>query len=193
MHIEPLSIDGAWKCRLTRHGDPRGSFAEWFRADLLLEATGRTFPVAQTNHSISARGVVRGIHFSDVPPGQAKYVYCVTGAILDVVVDLRTGSPTFGGHAKVRLDAGEPEALFIGEGLGHAFCALTEDTSVVYLVSTPYDPAHERTVSPLDPDVAIDWPADLGELVMSDKDRDAPSLAAALTDGVLPSYESCRS
>jgi dTDP-4-dehydrorhamnose 3,5-epimerase len=179
-------------CRPPRYDDPRGSFAEWFRADLLGAVTGRAFSVSQANHSTSRRGVVRGVHFSDVPPGQAKYVYCVSGAILDVAVDLRTGSPTFGRHDAVTLSAAEPVAVFLSEGLGHAFCALSDDTSVVYLVSTPYDPSREHTVSALDAELGIRWPGDLGELTMSDKDRDAPSLSAAVEQGLLPSYESCR-
>jgi dTDP-4-dehydrorhamnose 3,5-epimerase len=119
-------------------------------------------------------------------------VYCVSGAVLDVVVDLRIGSPTFGRHHGVTLTADSPAAVFISEGLGHAFCALTDDTSVVYLVSTPYDPTREHTVSPLDAELGIEWPTDLGELTLSDKDRDAPSLAAAVEAGALPSYESCQ-
>jgi dTDP-4-dehydrorhamnose 3,5-epimerase len=192
VNIEPLSFDGAWVFRPPRYADARGSFSEWFRADLLADATGREFTVSQANHSISRRGVVRGVHFSDVPPGQAKYVYCVSGAILDVAVDLRTGSPTFGRHDTVTLAAENPAAVFISEGLGHAFCALTDDTSVAYLVSTPYDPAREHTVSALDADLGIAWPAGVGELTLSDKDRTAPTLASALDRGLLPSYESCR-
>lgn len=192
MNIEPLSFDGAWVCRPPRFTDPRGSFSEWFRADRLAAATGRAFTVAQGNHSISRRGVIRGVHFADVPPGQAKYVYCVSGAVLDVAIDLRTGSPTFGQHDTVVLTADEPAAVFISEGLGHAFCALTDDTSVAYLVSTPYDPAREHTVSPLDAELGISWPGDIGELTLSDKDRDAPSLSVAVESGLLPSYEACR-
>lgn len=192
MKIEPLRLDGAWLCSPSRFTDPRGSFVEWFRGDLIAAATGRSFSICQANHSTSRRGVIRGVHFSDVPPGQAKYVYCATGGIVDIAVDLRSGSPTFGQHAAVMLSADEPRALLISEGLGHAFCALTDDTSVAYLVTTPYDPGREHTVSPFDPELALPWPEDLGDLTLSDKDRDAPSLAMAVESGVLPTYESCR-
>jgi dTDP-4-dehydrorhamnose 3,5-epimerase len=120
MIIEPLAIAGAFVCRLARHGDDRGSFAEWFRADELEAATGRGLVPLQANHSVSGRGVVRGVHFTDVPPGQAKYVYCVTGAVVDVVVDLRVGSDSFGQHCEVQLDAAEPTAVYLSEGLGHS-------------------------------------------------------------------------
>jgi len=190
--IEPLAIDGAWMCRLTRHGDDRGSFAEWFRADRLEAATGRRLVPLQANHSVSGRGVVRGVHFTDVPPGQAKYVYCVSGAILDVVVDLRVGSATFGEHCAVRMDAAEPSAVYLAEGLGHAFCSLTDNTAVSYLCSTVYNPSEDRTVSPLDPDLAIAWPVSEAELQLSPKDQGAPSLAELRDQGFLPSLAECQ-
>jgi dTDP-4-dehydrorhamnose 3,5-epimerase len=146
----------------------------------------------QANHSTSKRGVVRGVHFADVPPGQAKFVYCPVGAVLDIVVDLRVGSPTFGAVDTVVLDDVERRAVFISEGLGHAFCALRDDTSVNYLVSSVYDPVAERTVSPLDPTLGLSWPSDIGELVMSDKDVAAPSLEDAARGGILPFYDACR-
>jgi dTDP-4-dehydrorhamnose 3,5-epimerase len=191
VNIEPLAVPGAWLCTPRVVRDPRGSFLEWFRGDLLARATGRTFDIIQANHSVSRRGVVRGIHFADVPPGQAKFVYCAAGRVLDVVVDVRAGSPTYGQWCSVPLDAAQPSALFIAEGLGHAFCALTDAASVAYLISTAYDPAVERTVSPLDPMLGIAWPAEAGEPVLSDKDASAPPLAEALAAGHLPSYDAC--
>ncbi|HEX3898802.1 MAG TPA: dTDP-4-dehydrorhamnose 3,5-epimerase [Mycobacteriales bacterium] len=191
MRIEPLAVPDSWVCSPIIRRDDRGQFLEWHRGDLLAEATGRSFAVMQANHSVSARGVVRGIHLADVPAGQAKLVYCTSGAILDVIVDVRTGSPTYGAVDAVRLDAVDSRAVFISEGLGHAFCALTDDASVTYLVSTTYDPATERTVSPIDPALALPWPTDVGELRLSEKDRDAPSLAAAASAGLLPSYDAC--
>jgi dTDP-4-dehydrorhamnose 3,5-epimerase len=189
--IEALAIDGAWVCTPRRHDDSRGTFLEWFRGDLLTDATGRRFDVVQANHSVSARGVVRGVHFADVPPGQAKYVYCPRGAVLDIVVDLRVGSPTYGDHHAIRLDDTDRRGVFIAEGLGHAFCALTDSADLTYLLSTTYDPAAEHGVDPLDPALALPWPADLGPARMSDKDRSAPSLAAAADAGLLPSYDAC--
>src|SRR5947209_18016268 len=104
MDVEPLPIAGAWVLTPKQYGDDRGTFLEWFRADHLEAATGRAFAVRQANHSVSARGVVRGVHFADVPPGQAKLVYCPRGAVLDIVVDVRAGSPTYGEHVAVRHD-----------------------------------------------------------------------------------------
>ncbi|HMC71546.1 MAG TPA: dTDP-4-dehydrorhamnose 3,5-epimerase [Mycobacteriales bacterium] len=157
----------------------------------IADATGRTFEPVQANHSVSRRGTVRGIHYALVPPGQAKYVFCVRGAILDVVVDIRDGSPSYCATSAVRLDDEERRAVFIAEGLGHAFCALTETAEVTYLVSTTYNPAAERTISPLDSALTMPWPKDL-ELVLSDRDRAAPTLADARDKGELPSYDACR-
>jgi dTDP-4-dehydrorhamnose 3,5-epimerase len=190
--IEATGVDGAWLCTPRQFPDERGVFLEWFRADLLAEHTQRRFDVLQANHSISRRGTVRGLHLADVPPGQAKYVYCPRGAVLDVVVDVRAGSPTFGEHVALRLDDQDRRGLFIAEGLAHGFCALTETAEITYLVSTTYDPAVERSINPLDPDIAVPWPDDIGALVMSDKDRAAPTLQQARAAGTLPSYDACR-
>jgi dTDP-4-dehydrorhamnose 3,5-epimerase len=191
MRIEPLGIPDAWVCQPQPHSDQRGDFLEWFRSDLLHEATGRPFAVAQANHSRSSLGVLRGIHYADVDPGQAKFVYCPAGAVLDVIVDIRVGSPTFGQHAAVVLDDVERRAVFIAEGLGHAFYALREGSSVTYLISSVYDPATEHTVSPVDPALALPWPTD-HELVVSDRDAQAATLAEAGAAGKLPTYSSCR-
>jgi dTDP-4-dehydrorhamnose 3,5-epimerase len=191
MKIAPMRVPDAWVCTPRVHGDDRGEFLEWFRGDALAEATGRRFTALQANHSISRRGVVRGVHFADVPPGQAKFVYCPVGAILDVVVDLRVGSPTFGAVDEVILDSQDRRAVFISEGLGHAFCALRNDTSVTYLVSSVYDPVAERTVSPTDPALDLPWSVEHGDLSMSDKDLAAPSFQEALEQGILPSYADC--
>jgi dTDP-4-dehydrorhamnose 3,5-epimerase len=191
MKIEPLDLPDVWLCTPLVHPDDRGAFLEWFRGDKLQDAVGRRFDVVQANHSVSHRGVVRGVHFADVPPGQAKFVYCPSGAILDVVVDLRSGSPTFGQHCSVVLDDVSRLGVYIGEGLGHAFCALTDEVSVNYLVTTAYGVATERTISPVDADLSLPWPEDV-PLVLSDKDRDAPSLAMAQEQGWLPSYQQCQ-
>jgi dTDP-4-dehydrorhamnose 3,5-epimerase len=189
--IESLSIDGAWVCTPVVHGDDRGRFLEWLRIDLISQAIGRSFDVVQANHSVSARGVVRGIHFADVPPGQAKLIYCTGGAILDVVVDVRVGSPTFGVAECLELDAAAPRVVVLAEGLGHAFRAFTDDASVTYLVSSLYNPTTEHTVSPFDPAVAIPWGVDADNAEVSARDAAAPSLEAAAAAGILPSYERC--
>ncbi len=187
MKIRPLTIEGAWEITTTQHGDPRGLFMEWYRFDHLAEAVGHPLNLAQANLSVSAAGVVRGIHFADVPPGQAKFVTCVRGAVLDVVVDLRVGSPTFGRWEGVRLDDTDRAAVYLSEGLGHGFCALSDDATLAYLCSTTYNPTGEHGIHPLDPDLAIDWPADAPQL--SAKDEQAPTLAEALASGLLPRYQ----
>jgi dTDP-4-dehydrorhamnose 3,5-epimerase len=191
MKVEPLDVPDAWVCTPAVFGDDRGVFLEWFRADALAEATGRTFTVMQANHSTSRRGAVRGVHFADLPPGQAKYVYCPRGAVLDVIVDLRVGSPSFGRSTSVVLDDVDRRGVFLSEGLGHAFCALANDTSVTYLVSTVYNPAAEHGVHPLDADLALSWPGD-ADVVLSAKDAAAPTLAEANSSGLLPAYADCR-
>jgi dTDP-4-dehydrorhamnose 3,5-epimerase len=171
------------------HGDPRGLFGEFYRHDKLTEAVGHPLRLAQGNLSVSARGVVRGIHFADVPPSQAKYVQCVRGAVLDVIVDLRVGSPTFGRWEGVRLDDVDRHAVYLAEGLGHGFCALTDDATLAYLCSETYAPAREHAVHPLDPDLGIEWPAEVPQL--SARDAAAPSLAEAIDTGLLPNYRDC--
>jgi dTDP-4-dehydrorhamnose 3,5-epimerase len=191
--VESLGIDGAWTFTPQLHRDDRGSFAEAFRGPEFAADLGYQLSVAQVNCSVSRRGVIRGIHYSDVPPGQAKYVSCVSGAVLDVVVDLRVGSPGFGKWETVRLDDQDRRSVFLAEGLGHGFMALSEQATVLYLCSTPYAPGREHGVNPLDPALGIAWPLDgLAEApILSDKDAAAPALDQALRSGALPSYEDC--
>jgi dTDP-4-dehydrorhamnose 3,5-epimerase len=188
--IRELAVPDTYVLDLVPHGDSRGRFVEWFRSDLLREVIGYEFPLAQANHSVSERGALRGVHFAAVPPGQAKYIYCPAGVVLDVVVDIRTGSPTFGTHDTVLLDSERPRAVFLSEGMGHAFLSLAPSSSVAYLVSTPYVPEREFGIDPMDPELDLPWPADI-EFELSAKDRQAPSLAEALERGLLPSMEQC--
>ncbi len=190
VEIRELAVPDSHVIDLVPHGDSRGRFTEWYRADVLTAAVGHPLTLAQANHSVSARGALRGVHFASVPPGQAKYVYCPAGRLLDVVVDLRVGSPTFGVHDTVVLDSEHPRAVYLAEGLGHAFLSLADGTSVTYLVSTGYDPTREFTVSPLDPELDLPWPADV-DLELSARDRQAPSLAEAREQGLLPTLEQC--
>lgn len=189
MDVTELDIGHAWVCTPKQHGDDRGVFLEWFKAAALEEATGRPFTLAQANHSVSKCGTLRGVHFADVPPGQGKYVYCPKGAVLDVIIDIRVGSPTFGRHTSVRLDDVDRRAVFISEGLGHAFAALTDDANLTYLCTTGYHPTGEHGVHPLDPQIGIDWP--VADPVLSAKDAAAPTLAQAAAQGLLPSYDAC--
>lgn len=188
--MEPLGIDGAWVLTPRIHRDDRGSFLEWYRGDELAACLGYQPDVAQANCSVSRRGVIRGIHFADVPPGQAKYVTCVSGTVLDVVVDLRAGSPTFARWQAVQLDDETRHAVYLAEGLGHAFMALSAQATVLYLCTTPYAPAREHGVDPLDPGIGIGWPEE-ADPVLSDKDAAAPDLDEALAQGLLPDYAEC--
>jgi dTDP-4-dehydrorhamnose 3,5-epimerase len=188
--VRALGIDGAWVLEPRIPADSRGVFLEWFRGAEFRDATGHDFGLAQANCSVSAAGVVRGIHYADVPPSQAKYVTCVHGAVLDVVVDIRVGSRTFGSWEAVRLDDESRHAVYIAEGLGHAFLALTDGATVVYLCSAPYAPDREHGLNPLDPDIGIDWPAGV-DPVLSPKDAAAPGLREAEARGLLPRYEEC--
>lgn len=188
MHIAELDILGAWRIEPRAFGDDRGEFWEWYRFDALEAATGRSLDLRQANASVSRRGVVRGVHFADLP-GQAKYVTVAAGAILDFVVDIRVGSPTFGRWHAVHLDAVDRHAVFLTEGLGHAFVALADDTVVTYLVTDVFRPDHEHGITPLDPTIGLDFPFASDELVLSPKDRGAPTLAEAHSAGLLPEYE----
>lgn len=183
-----MSIAGAWRITPQVFGDERGSFSEWFRADHIESVTGFRMNPIQGNISRSSRGVVRGIHYADVPPGQAKYLMPVTGSVIDFVVDIREGSPTFGQWDAVTLESDKHDAVLVEPGLGHAFMALQDHTTVTYLVSDIFRPDREHGINPLDPDIALGFPAGI-EPVLSQKDIDAPTLAEALAAGMLPKWE----
>jgi dTDP-4-dehydrorhamnose 3,5-epimerase len=191
MEYRELAVPGAWEITPRQFGDPRGVFLEWFKDAPFADHAGHTLTLAQANLSVSAAGVVRGVHFADVPPGQAKYVTCVRGAVLDVAVDLRVGSPTFGRWDTVLLDDVDRRAIYLSEGLGHAFMSLEDGSTVTYLCSTGYAPDREHGVHPLDPELAIAWPTTGRDgrpitPALSEKDAAAPTLADALATGLLP-------
>ncbi|WP_353815363.1 dTDP-4-dehydrorhamnose 3,5-epimerase family protein [Agromyces sp. SYSU T00266] len=192
MQIRELKIPDSYEVTPTQFGDDRGVFLEWYRFDRLAEAVGHRLTLAQANTSVSRRGVVRGIHFADIPPSQAKYVTALRGAVLDFVVDIRVGSPTFGQWDSVLLDDSDRRAVYIAEGLGHCFVALTDDATVSYLVSAPYDAPREHGIDPLDPEIGLAFPEAAGELLLSPKDTEAPSLADAAASGILPTWEAAR-
>jgi len=191
VQVEPLSIAGAWVFAPRLHTDDRGSFREAFTRTSFAPAVGHALDLKQMNVSVSSRGTVRGLHFADVPPGQAKYVQCFSGRILDVVVDIRVGSPTFGQWEAVELDGESGRAVYVAEGLGHGFCALSDSAVVGYLCSEPYAPEREHGVHPLDAELDLPWPKDL-DLQLSPKDASAPSFAEAQQSGLLPQWETCR-
>lgn len=191
MTYRELTVPGAWEITPKQHGDPRGVFLEFFQGAPFAQVSGHPFDLQQANCSVSAAGVLRGIHFADVPPGQAKYVTCAKGAVLDVVVDLRVGSPTFGRWDSVLLDDVDRRAIYLSEGLGHAFMSLEDDSTVLYLCSTGYAPGREHGIHPLDPQVGIVWPTTArdGSPItpqLSTKDLAAPTLAEAIAAGGLP-------
>ena len=191
MQIRPLKIADAFEITPTVIGDERGVFLEAFRGDLLAENIGHRPQIVQTNVSVSSRGTVRGIHFADVPPSQAKYVTVMTGSIVDYVVDIRVGSPTFGQWDSVLLDTRDRRAVYLPEGMGHAFAALEDHTTAMYLVTAPYAPAREHGIHPLDPEVGLVLPEGMSAPLLSAKDGAAPSLAEALQSGLLPRYDEC--
>lgn len=190
MNIEALTIEGAWVITPRQFPDDRGVFMEGFRADNLAEHIGHQMQVVQTNISVSRAGTVRGIHYADVPPSQAKYITAASGSLIDYIVDIRVGSPTFGQWDSVVLDGESRKAVYLSEGLGHAFCALEDDTTAVYLCSSAYNPEREHGVHPLDPAIGLVLPDGVTP-TLSPKDEAAPSLAEAQSAGALPRYDDC--
>jgi dTDP-4-dehydrorhamnose 3,5-epimerase len=189
--MKPLGIEGAWLYEPRIYHDHRGNFNEWFRSGEFEEDVGYSLDLRQVNCSVSRQGVIRGVHFTDVPPGQAKYVFCPSGAILDVVVDLRSGSPTFLRWEAVRLDETDRRAVFLEHGLGHAVAALSDAATTMYLCNSTYAPAIDREINPLDPELGIEWPAGY-KPVLSAKDAAAPSVAELARLGLLPAYAECQ-
>lgn len=188
MQVRELKISGAFEFIPSVFPDDRGLFVAPFQETAFLEAVGHPLRVAQTNHSESRRGVVRGVHFADTPPGQAKYVHCPRGRLLDVVVDLRVGSPTFGEWDAVELSSDRFNSMYLAEGLGHALMALEDGTITAYMCSEGFNPKAERAVHPLS--LGLPWPADVTPL-LSPKDTAAPTLEEARDAGLLPSYDDC--
>ena len=187
MKLTPLGIEGAWLAESPVWSDERGFFREWFRHEEILKSTGIDFSVRQCNISSSNKGVIRGIHYSLAPDGQAKWVTCVSGAILDVIVDIRPKSPTFRRIEYVDLKGGEGRAVLIGKGLGHGFMTLEDKTTVSYLLDTIYRPEFEFEIQPTDPDMGIDWHLELIGgigMVTSPKDAQAPTLEQRRIEGM---------
>ncbi len=191
MQLRELTVPGAFEFTPLQHGDDRGLFLEWFRTEVLTEAAGHPLTLAQANMSVSKAGSLRGIHFADVPPGQAKYVTCPAGAVIDFIVDIRVGSPTFGVVDAVRLDTVDRRAVYLSEGLGHGFLALEDGSTLTYLCSTGYAPGREHGINPMDPALHLPLPEGM-EFVLSDKDKAASTLAEAAAGGLLPDWEICR-
>jgi dTDP-4-dehydrorhamnose 3,5-epimerase len=189
MKIKPLAISGAWTAQSEVWKDQRGFFREWFKHEEILRETGIDFSVKQANFSVSHKGVIRGIHYSLAPEGQSKWVTCVSGSIVDVVVDIRPESPTYKRVEYVTLTPENGASVLIQNGLGHGFIALEDNSGVSYLLSSPYSPDHELDISPVDEELKINWEdlLDLGTtFVFSEKDLNAPSLQTRFKQFELP-------
>jgi len=191
MKSYPLSISGSWLIEFHKFEDDRGYFYESFKDDDFKKSIGRSLSIKQTNTSSSSVGSVRGIHYALVPPSQAKLVQCQRGSIKDYVIDLRIDSPTFGKHEIIELNEKSAKAVFIEEGLAHAFVALENNTVVTYYVSEKYNPSREKGINPFDETLNIDWPEI--KLILSEKDRNAISLLEAKEQNLLPTYAECKS
>jgi dTDP-4-dehydrorhamnose 3,5-epimerase len=188
MKLEKLSIAGAHLATHKVFPDERGFFREWFKYDEIL-AVDTAFSVQQANYSKSRQWVIRGIHYSLAPDGQAKVVTCVGGAIVDVIVDLRIGSPTYLQIEHIELSEESGNAIYIPSGVGHGFAVKSDFASVVYLTSSGYEPAFEKAISPTDPDLGIAWPLPLGVIpIISKQDCAAPMLSSAYENDQLPRF-----
>ncbi|MEU7742790.1 dTDP-4-dehydrorhamnose 3,5-epimerase [Nonomuraea sp. NPDC049158] len=190
MTTRPLAVPGAWAFDPVHHRDPRGRLVVWYDEQALAAATGHPLRLGQTNHAVSRKDTLRGVHLTRLPPGQGKYVYCPRGSALDVVVDLRPGSPTFGLWDALLLSESNCRAVYISEGLGHAYWAYEDDTTIVYLCSERYDADKEVAVHPLDPALALPWPEGRSP-VLSERDARAPSLGEAERADLLPGFAAC--
>jgi len=190
MKATPLNINGSWKIDFQRFDDNRGYFYQSFRDEDFKSQIGRNFAIKQTNTSSSSKGSVRGIHYALVPPSQAKLVQCQRGSIKDYVIDIRVGSPTFGKFEEIELNENSASAVFIEEGLAHAFVALENQTVVTYYVTEKYNPDREKGINPFDKTLNVKWPEI--ELVLSEKDKQAITLEEAKNQGLLPSFDECK-
>ena len=190
MKATPLRINGSWKIDFQRFDDNRGYFYESFKDEDFKSQIGRNFVIKQTNTSSSSKGSVRGIHYALIPPSQAKLVQCQRGSIKDYVIDIRVGSPTFGKFEEIELHENSASAVFIEEGLAHAFVALENQTVVTYYVTEKYNPDREKGINPFDKTLNVKWPEI--ELVLSEKDKQAITLEEAKNQGLLPSFDECK-
>ncbi|MGB3443793.1 MAG: dTDP-4-dehydrorhamnose 3,5-epimerase family protein [Actinophytocola sp.] len=191
METRELAVTGAFAFTPDAFPDDRGVFLSPYLDSVFVEAVGHPlFPVEQISYSVSRRGVIRGVHYSATPPGSAKLVHCPHGRVLDMVVDVRVGSPTFGRHDTVVLDDRDRRAVYFPIGVGHLFVALDEDSIVSYTLSREYVPTGELALSPFDPVLGLPIPDGI-ELVQSERDRTAPTLDEARAAGLLPEFRTC--
>lgn len=188
MRIQPLGIAG---CFLIEHDvftDERGLFREWFKSSV-LEKLGNNFRVAQANFSVSKQGVIRGLHYSLAPSGQMKLITCAYGLITDVLVDIRTGSPTYLKQVQIRLESNSGKTILIDSGVAHGFSVLSEFAAIVYLTSSEYSANFEKSLNPHDIKLAVNWSLPKGSRgILSLSDSEAISFEHAMHLGALPKY-----
>ena len=189
MQLTSLAVQSAWRITPVLHVDNRGIFSEWFRREIILESIGLDFDVQQVNVSKSGLGVIRGLHYSLASGGQAKLIRCISGSILDVVVDIRLGSPTYGEWCSELLTADNGISILVGPHLAHGFLALEPDTIVSYLLSSSYSPQNELEIDAFDPELGIDWKRKQAPDLRSTKDSNAPTLEARKSLSQLPQFE----
>jgi dTDP-4-dehydrorhamnose 3,5-epimerase len=194
MELTPLGIEGAWLAESPAWNDDRGYFREWFKREEVLSKTGIDFSVQQANVSQSRRGVIRGIHYSLAAEGQSKWVTCVTGAILEVIVDIRPNSPTYKQKELIQIDSTSQKSLLVGSGLGHGFVSLSENSTVSYLLSSEYNPMYEHGVNFFDQELNINVNDFLFDMkpILSEKDSFAPNLMDLEKQNLLPMYNQSR-
>ena len=190
MQIVPLGISGAWLVSSQIFADERGTFREWFKLDEIRQKTGIDFPVEQANISTSKKGSLRGIHYSLVNIGQAKWITCIAGRVIDLVIDIRPNSPTFKKYEFIELSGEDGQSVLVGAGLGHGYLSLEENSTISYLLSSPYSPSEEFEINPMDLELGISWPLErVGSgLILSRKDLNAPTLAERALEGKLPKF-----
>ncbi|WP_020208143.1 dTDP-4-dehydrorhamnose 3,5-epimerase [Gilvimarinus chinensis] len=181
MKITPLSIPEVLLVEPKVFGDSRGYFFESFRQDLFEAATGYPVNFIQDNESFSARGVLRGLHYQRAPYAQSKLVRVIQGEVLDVAVDIRVGSPTFGQHVAARLSSDNKHQLFVPRGFAHGFVVLSETAIFAYKVDNLYAPEHDNGIHFADRQLAIDWGIDSNEIQTSEKDKTLSTLSEKLT------------
>jgi len=175
----PQSVPDVVLIEPNSHGDDRGYFLETFRQDLFEEAIGYKVSFVQDNESKSTRGVLRGLHYQMPPFTQAKLVRVIQGSVLDIVVDIRRSSPTFGQHVAVKLTGVNKNQLFVPHGFAHGFLVLSDSATFAYKVDNYYAPEYDRGIAFDDKKLKIDWQLSIEELQLSDKDKILPSLASA--------------
>jgi dTDP-4-dehydrorhamnose 3,5-epimerase len=181
MELISLGIEGAWVAESPVWSDQRGNFQEWFKQEEILSKTGIDFSVQQANFSISNRGVIRGIHYSLNPKGQAKWITCLAGSIIDVIVDIRPNSQTFKKIVYVTLTGRENRCVLVGKGLGHGFVSLEDRTSIAYLLNAPYEPKTEFAIHPFDETLKINWGVTQEMAILSTRDRKAATFENRVT------------